>query len=609
MDRDLVIYREVLENLLDGVIVVKFDGTIAIVNEAACKIFELNRDDVVGQSFAETFIPFEGFDEFTQIVLDATTEQSENARQVSEVQIAGESRSIAITTTYLTSVRDEQTESIAVLAVFTDITEIRELRETELRLAKENESQHRNLQKAYNEIQAKNTTLSQMVKKVRVARGMSIFVFFILFFAVGSYYLQPLDPFSLRPLDTLVNAVASVVSDKDSRDVPQTAAAPDAQALQTVVVKQSPLNSTISLRGYLAPGHIVSVVSPIESHIKDLQVRSGQHVKAGDVLMELDTEIIQTEYRRAEVDYIKKLENLRSLEDWQNSAEVADAKRRHRRAKLSLENSKKQFERTNFLLEQGIIPSSQQEEAQRSYESQLLDFEAATEDLAAIKNKAGADQRRVAALEVENSRSQLKKLEDKLTMSTITTPIAGVIQQPPVGPEQKPLNVGRPLKQGELLVTVANFDQISVSTSVDEVDVGKIESGQAAWITGPGFPDLRLEGAVTQVASRATRAQFGRSGPKFEIKVELDGLSEAHRDVLRAGMSAHVTIVVYDQPEALLIPIATVEQQNNETFVQVVNEQTGEIERRSVKLGLTTLQSVEVIEGIKGGEKIVIPEA
>ena len=602
MDRDLVIYREVLENLLDGVMVIDFAGTITVANEAACHIFDLERDAVVGRSFAEVFIEFEGFDEFTQIVLDATIQRDSVDRRVTEVKIREEIRSITITTSYLSAMFDGQVEPVAVIAVFTDISQIRELREAELRLAKENESQHRELQKAYQEVESTNVELSQLLKKVRVARGMSIVLIAGLFLAVSSIYLQPLDAFNFRPLDTIVNAVASVISDDqpvEQHIVPEI-------SLQTVVVAPRPLNSTISLRGFLAPGNVVGVVSPIESQIKQVNVEFGQQVYEGDVLIELDAEKILVEYRQAEVDYIKKVENLNKLEDWENSNEVADAQRRYRRATLSLDNAKKQLERTNFLLEQGIIPASQQEEAQRSYESQLLDFEAATQEFNSVKNKASAEDRRVAALEVENSRSTLSKLEQKLAMNKVIAPISGIVQELPTGAEKKPLNIGRALAQGDLLLNIANFEQIAVSTTVDEVDVGKIEADQTAWITGPGFPDLRLEGRVKRVASRAVNQRFGRNSPQFEINVALAGLSATHRNELKVGMSAHVTIITYDQPEALLVPLAAVGQQNNQTWVQVVNKQTGEVEQRNVELGLTTLDSVEVLSGISIGEEVVV---
>ena len=105
------------------------------------------------------------------------------------------------------------------------------------------------------------------------------------------------------------------------------------------------------------------------------------------------------------------------------------------------------------------------------------------------KAKGGGDARKVARLEAENTRARLEEHERKLALAEVRAPIAGVV----VAAERtgdKPLARGRPVAQGELLVNIADFERISVLTNVDEVDVGKIEAGQRAWITGPGFPDL-----------------------------------------------------------------------------------------------------------------------
>ena len=136
--------------------------------------------------------------------------------------------------------------------------------------------------------------------------------------------------------------------------------------------------------------------------------------------------------------------------------------------------------------------------------------------------------------------------------------------------------------------------------------MGKIEAGQRAWITGPGFPDLRIEGTVNHVSSRAGGGSRRRNTPQFEIMVALDRLDAADRDRLRVGMSAHVTIVVLDRPAALLVPIDAVEQRDGATWVRVIDRATAAVEERAVTLGLTTLDSVEVVEGLEAGEEIVL---
>ena len=587
------VYRALLENLLDGVMVIGFDGSVKLANAAACRIFGLRPEEVVGRSFGEVFIQFEDFDEFTQMVLDAVQNRSGVERRVTSVRIGDAVRSLSVTTSYLTATREGGTAPMAVIAVLADITEIQELRETALRRAQVIEKQLGELQGAYREIEARNAALSQLTKKVQIARVAATLFVVGLFVAIGVWHVQPLD---------LLREAAA----------PQDLAGVDAgdpEALHTVTVQPDTLRETVSLRGYLAPGRVVEVVAPIESHVSEVHVRYGQRVAAGDALVDLDSGRIAAEHRRAQVEHIRALEALEAIEDWENGTEMTGARRGLRRAKMALDSEERQLRRTAFLLEQGLVPASEHEAARERHESRKLDFEAARRELEAAQAKGGGDARKVARLEAENARARLHEHERKLEMTEVRAPIAGVVTAA-AGLGDKPLARGRPTAQGELLVSIADFDRISVLTSVDEVDVGKIEAGQRAWISGPGFPDLRLEGAVAHVSSRAGGGSRRRSTPQFEIVVALDRLDATHHARLRAGMSAHVTIVVLDRPAALLIPIEAVEQRDGGMWVRVLDRATeGEgaaVEERAVELGLTTLDSVEVVEGIEAGEEIVL---
>ena len=587
------VYRALMENLLDGVMVIGFDGSVKLANAAACRMLGLRPEEVVGRRFGEVFIQFEGFDEFTQMVLDAVQNRSGVERRVASVRIGDAVRSLSVTTSYLSAAREGGTAPMAVIAALADITEVRELRETALRRAKVIERQLGELQGAYRDIEARNAALSRMTKKVQVARVAATLFVVALFVAIGAWHVRPLDLFR--------EAVA-----------PPALAGIDAgepAALHTMSVEPGVLRATLSLRGHLAPGRVVKVVSPVESHVSGVHVRYGQRVSEGVLLVDLETGQLAAEHRSAQVDHIRALEALEALEDWDNGTEMTGARRGLRRAKMALDNEERQLRRATFLLEQGLIPASEHEEARERRESRTLDFEEARRELEAAKAKGGGDARKVAQLEAENTRARLEEHERKLALAEVRAPIAGVV----VAAERtgdKPLARGRPVAQGELLVSIADFERISVLTNVDEVDVGKIEAGQRAWITGPGFPDLRLEGTVTHVSSRAGGGSRGQSTPRFEIVVALERLDASGRDRLRVGMSAHVTIVVHDRPGALLVPIEAVEQRDGATWVRVIDRGTeGEgaaVEERAVELGLTTLDSVEVVEGLEAGEEIVL---
>lgn len=586
-DREPDIYRTLLESLSDGVMVIGFDGTVGLANAAVFRMFGLDPDATVGRSFGELFIAFGGFDEFTQIVLDAVAERGDMVRRVTRVRVGEESRSLSVTTSCLTAEDRERgtVERVAMIVVVSDITEVRELREIELRQAEVIETQLDELRGAYRDLEARNEAFSAMTKRVRRARAAAMLFVLVLFLAIGTWYVRPLDYFT---------ATAALDPGPDAGD-------PGTLAIMTVEPRA--FRSTIALQGNLAPGRVAEIVSPIESHVSAVHASPGDHVAAGAPLVDLDTGQLAADHRRAQVEHIKARDRLVEIEAWEDSADMARARRALRRAKIALDDAERHLGRTAFLLEQGLVPASQHEDAQRQRQNRVLDLEEAERELKAVKARGGEEARRVARLEARTAEDRLRTHEEKLDLARVTAPMAGVVMASD-GPRARPLAKGRPVAQGELILSVADLERLSVVTKVDEVDVRKVEAGQRAWITGPGFPGLRIEGAVTRVSSRADPKRR-RGTPQFEVVAALDRLAAEARDRLRVGMSAYVTIVVHDRPVALLVPIGAVEQQGGKAWLRVLAGETPE--RRAVELGLTTLDSVEVVAGLSAGDRVVLP--
>jgi len=594
-NRNLAVYHEVLESMVDGVMVIDFNGVLELVNEALCQTFELERQYVIGRTFAEVFLTAEGYDDFAQIILDATLGERTSERQIVNIHVGDAAKSIAVTTSYISEYRNGIHERVAIVVVFTDVTKVREFREQELQFAKQIEKQHSELQKAYQNIESQKDTLSSMLKKQRVTRVASILVASLLFIGAGAYYLGNFGSINIQPLENLVRSVRA-----PEEPVPAPAEQPE---ISTMMVAARPIDSTITLRGYLAPGNIEGVTTPFNSNISKVFTEFGRQVMKGDPLVELSTEEISVELRQAEVDHIKKLERLEELRNWEDSKEMANARRRLQNAKLSMSNAKRRFDRVNFLFDEGIIAASEFEDGKQQYESQLLDFESAEDEFESVREQSDAETIRVAQLEADNAKSRLEEIQAKIAGSTVIAPISGLVQRSEAR-EGGSLTTGRKLSAGDVLLSIANFDRIVVDTSVDEVDVNNIEADQVALISGPAFPDERIRGRVTHVASNTKGGSFSGRGPQFQISVELVELSASQRERLRAGMSAHVTITTYSNPEAIMVPIRLVRSMVDGLQVEVLDA-SGNIEARMVETGLTTQESVEIVSGLSVGEQIV----
>jgi len=183
----------VLENLLDGVMVVERGGTITVFNGAAGHILGISPEEAIGSNFAELFVPRDEFEELNELILSTVAGKGANGRQVVRLDPGGGARSLSVATSYLRQTVDGISAPVALIATFSDITELKELRETELRMAQTVEQQHAELQLAYRQIEERNDTLAQTLKKVQVARIMATVLVIGVFLGAGVYVWQPFD--------------------------------------------------------------------------------------------------------------------------------------------------------------------------------------------------------------------------------------------------------------------------------------------------------------------------------------------------------------------------------------------------------------------------------
>ncbi len=591
MNQDVAIYKNILDNMHGGVLTVGLDGRILTFNPGAARILGIARDEVVGHIFAEVFLAREGMGAFAQAIMDAIYEAEVEHQRMVEVRYGGNTVSLAMTTSYLQSVRDGEVKRIGVIAIFSDITEIKALREAELRLAETAKAQHAQLQEAYRRIEANNQALASATKRERIA----VVAIVALFLAAGLFVWET------EPLMHSPGTSPSVSEASASAEV------------RTVRVTPQPLASTITVSGQLVPRQEVQVVSPISGTVAATHFQYGAQVTRGQRLVDLDTTEIESKYRQAQAQYIKALQHFNELEDWENNVEVARVRRAISKTKLQLETQKQKRDETAFLLERGVIPAAEHEAAEQQLRNLQLDYEASQQDLESVLAKGGAEEKQVAQLELDNARTQLRTLEDTLQGSVVHAPVAGVILQPRRSGGGKPeqggerLTKGRPVTQGALLLTIGDLDGLSVTGTVDEVDITKVRLGQPVDISGDAFPGLALKGTMSHVSAQAGQTGQGKNTlPMFEITVTLENLTPAQRRQLRLGMSANLEVVVYEKPDALLVPFSTVQTRNGKAWLRVKDKETGEVKQIEVDTGVTTLDAVEIVRGLEPGDEVVL---
>ena len=584
--RSARIQGNVLENLLDGVMVVERGGAIAMLNPAGFRILGLTPVELAGKSFSELFIEREGFDEFSEVLLNAVQETGESARRIVTVESGGETRSLSVATSYLRSPPGGTSEPNALIAVFSDITRLRKLRQAELRLARAVKLQHASLRTAYRQIEERNRALAATLKKVEVARLVATALVIAVFVAVGLHVWKPPNLFG----DTAVAAVASAGD-----------AAPG-EVLRTVTVEPRPITETLALAGELAPWRTVPVMSPIESRVTAVHVRFGQEVAEGDLLVELDASDAMRDHRRARATYLEAVDAYEEVRNWATGPEMASARRAFAQARLTMESQETALERTEFLLGQGLIPASEHEQTKRRHRRQLLDFESVRQDLESVRARGSEKALDKAALKMRAAEEVMLDLDRRARESRVRAPASGVVL---AAPGADLLAAGVSVDEGEGLLTIGDFSRMAAIAMVDEVDVVRTAVGQRVTVTGNAFRDLTLLGTVTHVSSQPVPR--ARGAARFRVVVTLDPLAASERVRLRAGMSSHLQIVVYHNEYTRVAPIEAVRRRGGANHLRVLDRATGTVSEREVVVGTTTVDSVEIVSGLQVGDEIVVP--
>lgn len=213
-----------------------------------------------------------------------------------------------------------------------------------------------------------------------------------------------------------------------------------------------------------------------------------------------------------------------------------------------------------------------------------------------------------ARMELEDQESQMAKL-------TITAPISGVFRENEKDSSsnnsssiQGPVQVGDELKPNDPVGRIVNNSSYEVVVKIDELDISQVKVGQKAEITIDALPGQTVEGTVTQIAEEGVVQNGAAYYPVTLTLPPIPGL--------KAGMTANARILVAKKDDALLLPVEAVQERNGRFFVVLPSdtnssstEQGSRRQMKEIKVGLHNETFVEVLEGLKEGDTVVVPQA
>jgi macrolide-specific efflux system membrane fusion protein len=203
---------------------------------------------------------------------------------------------------------------------------------------------------------------------------------------------------------------------------------------------------------------------------------------------------------------------------------------------------------------------------------------------------------RGAAATAQRLEAELAKGKLRLSYTSITAPMDGTVVNLPVQEGQTVIAI----QITPVMVTLANMDEITVRARVPEADIASIQVGQVARFITLSGEAQRYEGKVRviqPVPERAGNAVF------YNVLFEVDNKARK----LLSDMTVQVSIETGKASKALTIPmVALGERGEDGRFDITVLDAKNEQKRRQIKTGLQDGARVQVLDGLKAGEKVLL---
>jgi HlyD family secretion protein len=278
------------------------------------------------------------------------------------------------------------------------------------------------------------------------------------------------------------------------------------------------------------------VGTQVSGQIKELYADFNSPVTAGQLIAQIDPETFEYKLRSVQADLDSAQAQALGAQANVNVSTSQVAK-----AKLDLEEAKRDGARKVSLVEKGFITASEADKAKATIAISNESFKIAQAQLSLVQAQAKAAQ----ALVVQRQ-SSVAQAKIDLERTKIRSPINGIVIKRTI---EKGQTVAASLQSPELFVIAQNLSDMQVEASIDESDIGKVKVGQKASFTVDAFAGQTFDGLVKQVRKAAQNVS------NVVTYTAIVSFSNASGQLL-PGMTANIRVITESKDNVLKVPNA-----------------------------------------------------
>jgi multidrug resistance efflux pump len=399
------------------------------------------------------------------------------------------------------------------------------------------------------------------------------------------------------------------------------------------VVTRGELTARLTSTGTLKPIQSITYRSPIPG--RDVEIRDlapeGSRVNAGDVLVRLDTTDLELELARvrqedrqaqmdlqvAEGELDDAGAEVKAVTEGEGSLTVEEARSALQRAEKKAERLREEFAHLKPLLEKGYLTRAELARTEDQLEQAEQELTLARRKSDVVVELSHPREQKRAALALSQKSAQLAQARTHVTEArqrlellvrlidgcTIHARGPGLViyeENMSANPRRK-LRIGDRVFATQGIVTIPEVDRMLVEASVSESEVHRVKPGQDAEVRVEAFPDLTLTGKVTRVGALAsTSVNRPFDDKRFDLIITVDPTAAE----LRPEMTIRADVIVGSRKDVLMVPVTAVFNDQGSRVVYVAT--AGHSERRRVDLGESNDRMVEIVAGLREGERVAL---
>lgn len=348
-------------------------------------------------------------------------------------------------------------------------------------------------------------------------------------------------------------------------------------------VQRGRFDDFLPLRARVEPSLTVFLDAVEGGRVERILVEDGAMVQEGQPLAILSNSDLQLNVLARQTEVTQQINSMRSQELALNQTRLAN-ERALIEADLAAQTAERQFELQRPLAQRGFVPA-------RTFADSRDTAQAMRRRAEVLRRQRGEDER-LQSSQLAQLRSSATALNDSLSIArgslealNLRAPVTGQLTA-------FSIQIGQSLQRGERLGQIDSAGRNKLRAQVDEFYLGRVAEGQIA-TADAGGRQVRLR--VSKIYPQVRNGTF---------EIDLTFLGEEPQNLQR-GQTIQIRLTLGDPSPALLIPNGAFYNETGGNWVFVVSPDGGSAIKRQVRLGRRNSESIEVLEGLEPGERVI----